>query len=147
MRCFHCLNQVVYKNNNFKLLTVFVLNASAALSSTVVLRLLFCWVSCAIMSFGVRWISSGCMASFTQVSTFNLFRILPLWWLVLFGKSAWCSRLLQWFQHFPQMIAKAGILMVECFVGANKMSSSDNYKLFAIPRLLLHLFEDRTLDL
>ena len=29
------------------------------------------------MSFGVRWISSGCMPSFTQVSAFNLFRILP----------------------------------------------------------------------
>ena len=29
------------------------------------------------MSFGVRWISSGCMASFIQVSAFNLFRILP----------------------------------------------------------------------
>ena len=29
------------------------------------------------MSFDVRWVSSGCMASFTQVYAFNLFRILP----------------------------------------------------------------------
>ena len=110
---------------------------SEALYFTVVLSVLFCWISCAITSLGVRWISSGFIASFSQVSAFNRFRSLPFVVACVFLAEASdaCGYCIS--NVVPGWIKKLhGILTVECFVGSNQMSSGDQ-KLDAIPRLLL----------
>ena len=70
---------------------------SEALSFTVVLSLLFCWISCAITSLGVRWISSGFIASFSQSLLSIVFVLYRLWWLVFF----WQKRLILAATAFP----------------------------------------------
>ena len=110
---------------------------SEALSFTVVLSLPFCWISCAITSLGVRWISSGFIASLSQSLCFHSFSFFTVCGgLCFFGRSVWCLRRLH-FQYGPGMNQKAGILTVECFVGSNQTPSSGHHKLDAIPGLLL----------
>ena len=55
------------------------------------------WISCAITSLGVRWISSRFKGSFSQVSAFNRFRSLPFVMACVF----WQKRLMLAATAFP----------------------------------------------